>query len=354
MLSWLGQLVDFPAGGGLLVSGGSAATLTALAMARHRATGGNVRRQGVRQGDAPLVVYTSTEGHSAIGKAVEALGLGADHLRRIPVDADRRMRLDLLARAVDGDQAAGRRPMAVAATAGSASTGAVDPLDPIADLCGERGLWLHVDGAYGAPAVLDPRCRERLAPMARADSLAMDAHKWLSVPYDAGAVLVRDAELMRETFSLVPAYLREDSDPDGVTWLPWFSEFGLEQTRPFRALKVWMALRQHGRAGYARAVARDLDHAEQLAALADAHPRLELVARGLSIVCFRYATPALPPAEADRRNRAVLKAVQLGGEAFLTGTEVDGRLALRACFVNQRTTRHDVERLVGAVLATAG
>ena len=354
VLHWLKDLVGFPVDGmGLLVSGGSAATFHALAVARHRATDGRVRAEGLRQGGRKLTVYTSTEGHSAIAKAVEALGLGTANLRRLPVDGDRRLRVDALRHALVHDRAAGRVPMAVAVSAGTVNTGAIDPLGAVADLCARERVWLHVDGAYGAPAVLDPGHREALAPLARADSVALDPHKWLSAPVDAGAVLVRDADLMRSTFSLVPPYLRQQSDPDGVGWLPWFSEYGTEQTRAFRALKVWVALRLHGRAGYAASISRDIALAGRLAELADAHPDLELVAHGLSIVCLRCRPPGVPDGALDALNRRVLTAIQLGGEAFLSGTELDGRPVLRACFINPRTTAADVERIAELVASTA-
>jgi glutamate/tyrosine decarboxylase-like PLP-dependent enzyme len=209
---------------------------------------------------------------------------------------------------------------------------------------------MHVDGAYGAPAILADRYRDELRPLARADSLALDAHKWLYVPYDAGAVLVRDAELMRSTFSRVASYVRQNEDPEGVTWLPWFSEFGVEQTRPFRALKVWAAIRLHGRDGYARSITRDTLLADRLAALADAHPELQLIAHNLSIVCLRCTPPGTPDHALNDLNRRVLRDVQLGGEAFVSSTELDGRFVLRACFINPRTTAADVDRVLEAVV----
>jgi aromatic-L-amino-acid/L-tryptophan decarboxylase len=348
-LNWLKDLVGLDRDAmGLLVSGGSAATLVGLAAARHRATGGAVRADGV---DERLVAYTSDQGHSAIRKAIELLGLGERRLRVLPTDAERRLDVDALRSALAADRAADLVPMAVAASAGTVNSGAIDPLAELAELCRAEGVWLHVDGAYGAPGVLDPRYRDRLAPIAAADSLAMDAHKWLYVPYDCGAVFVRDAELMRDAFSFVPPYLREASDPDGVSWLPWLSEYGLEQTRAFRALKLWMALSFHGRAGYAEAIARDVDHAERLAALVEAHPRLELVAHSLGIVCLRCLPPEpLPDDEQlDAFNQRVLRELQLGGEAFLSGTVLDERYVLRACFVNPRTRDEDLPRVVAAI-----
>ena len=349
VVRWLGELLGLPGWGGLLVSGGSAATVHALAAARHRATGGTVRDAGLDQATAPLTVYASDQAHSAVAKAVELLGLGAAALRVLPADRDGRLPVDALAAALAADRERGARPMAVVASAGTVNTGAIDPLAAIVDVCAAGGVWLHVDGAYGAPAVLDPRYAAELAPMAAADSLAVDAHKWLAVPYEAGAVLVRDEEGLRATFSRVPAYLREDSEPDGVSWLPWFSEYGTQQTRGFRALKVWAALAHHGRAGYAATIGRDLDLAERLAARVEAAPELTLTSRGLSVVTFRHVRPGVPAAELDRLNREMLRRVQLGGEAFLTGTELDGAFVLRACITNPRMRPGDTDRIVAAV-----
>ena len=348
-LNWLKDLVGLPRESmGLLVSGGSAATLVGLAVARHRATGGEVRERGV---GAELIVYTSDQGHSAIAKAVEVLGLGRDRLRVLGTDADRRLDVGALRAAIAADRAAGLTPMAVAASAGTVNTGAIDPLEEIADLCAEQGVWLHVDGAYGAPAVLDARYRAPLQLLARADSLAMDAHKWLYVPYDAGVVFVRDAGLMRAAFSLVAPYLRATGDPDGVSWLPWLSEYGLEQTRAFRALKVWMALAYHGRAGYAEAIGHDIDMAAGLAERVEAQPELELVAHNLSIVCLRCRPAGVADDALDALNERVLRDVQLGGRAFLSGTTLDDRFVLRACFVNPRTRPEDLDVLVDAIAA---
>jgi glutamate/tyrosine decarboxylase-like PLP-dependent enzyme len=182
----------------------------------------------------------------------------------------------------------------------------------------------------------------------------VDAHKWLAVPYEAGVVLVRDEEGLRAAFRRVAAYLREDADPDGVSWLPWFSEYGTQQTRGFRALKVWAALAHHGRSGYAAAIGRDLDLAERLAARVSRSPGLTLVSRGLSVVTFRCTPAGVPAGELDAANRVVLRRVQLGGEAFVTGTELDGTFVLRACITNPRMRAEDVDRIVDAVVRAAG
>ena len=350
VLRWFAEMLGFPGdAGGLLVSGGSMATVTALAVARHVATAGGVRDRGLARTGSPLVVYTSAEGHGCIRKAVELLGLGAEHLRAIPCDEAYRLRVPDLERAIDADAAAGLRPAAVVATAGTVNTGAIDPLADLAALCRHCGLWFHVDGAYGAPAVLVRDYRDQLAPIALADSVAVDPHKWLYVPVEAGLVLVRNGDAMRGAFSLVPPYLRSAGEVGGP---PWFSEFGPQQTRGFRALKVWMALKHHGRRGYAEAIARDIALARHLASLVDASGDLELAAPpSLSIVCFRYAPPPLraDPDLADAVNRAVLEELQLGGAVFLTSTTLGGRFVLRACIVNPRARRADLDLLVDLV-----
>jgi aromatic-L-amino-acid/L-tryptophan decarboxylase len=296
------------------------------------------------------------EGHACIRKAVELLGIGSDYLRTIPSDERYRMRAPALAAAIEQDLAAGHRPIAIVASAGTVNTGAIDPLAAIAAVCRRYGLWLHVDGAYGGPAVLTQRYRADLAPIALADSVALDPHKWLYVPVEAGLVLVRDAAAMRDAFSLAPPYLRTDGNVSGVGGPPWFSEFGFEQTRGFRALKVWMALKYHGLSGYAEAIDRDIALGEYLAARVAEAPDLQLVApQSLSIVCFRYAPPDLwgDGERLDVVNRSLLEAIQLGGQAFLSSTTLGGRFVLRACIVNPRASRQDIDALVDLV-RTAG
>jgi glutamate/tyrosine decarboxylase-like PLP-dependent enzyme len=353
VLEWFKQMVGFPAEAmGLLVSGGSMATLTGLAVARH--TRGDAMRAGGLQQDGPrLVVYRSEQGHSCVQKAVELLGLGAANLRTIPVDEQYRMQVEALETAIQADLAAGLRPMAVVASAGTVNTGAIDPLEAIAEVCRRHGLWLHVDGAYGAVAALTEDYKAALAGLALADSLALDPHKWLSIPYEAGLVLVRDAQAMRDTFSLVPEYLRIEGDAGGVQGPPWFSEYGFMQTRGFLALKVWMSLKYYGLDGYTRAIEHDLHLARHLASRVEASANLELAApQSLSIVCFRCA-PAHLRGDNERLNalnKRVLEQVQLGGKAFLAGTTLGERFVLRACIVNYRATRADIDALTEAVL----
>lgn len=339
VIRWLADLAGLPPGaGGLLVSGGSLATVTALAAARQASAGYDVREHGLA-GRPPLTVYTGDEAHSCVTKAVELLGLGRRHLHVLP---GRRLDPTRLDRELDAARQRGEYPAAVVATAGSTSTGAIDPLAEIAEVCARHRVWLHVDGAYGAPAVLTGRYRSELAGLGLADSVAIDPHKWLYVPVDAGALLVRDPDRLRDAFSLVPAYLAVDHDPEGISDAPWLSEYGPEQTRPPRALRVWATLASTGRGGYRRLIDHDLDLAERLAASVRAHPDLVLEAAGLSVVCFRYRG-------ADEVQAEIARRLQRGGESFLTTTEVGGRTVLRACFVNPLTTAADVDTLIKLV-----
>jgi len=237
------------------------------------------------------------------------------------------------------------------------NTGAIDPLDAIATVCERHGVWLHVDAAYGGPAILTRSYRDALAPLARADSIALDPHKWMYVPVDAGMVLVRDGTLMREAFSLVPPYLRTDGNLKGVQGPTWFSEYGPEQTRPFRALKVWAALQYFGVDGYRSLLEHDLRLARHLAdRVREAEEFLLWEPTGLSIVCFR-ALPASVrgnPEAADALNRRLLETLQLSGAGFLSGTVVDGRFWLRACIVNPLASESDVDAVFDALVEHLG
>jgi glutamate/tyrosine decarboxylase-like PLP-dependent enzyme len=347
VLAWLKQLLGYPAGsGGLLISGGSMANLVGLAVMRFVKAQGAIRARGFQDEPAPMVVYTSAQGHSCIEKAVELLGIGHDHLRKIPTDHDQRLDVDLLKAQLAADRAAGLRPVCVAASAGTVNTGAIDPLGALADLCAAEELWFHVDGAYGGVGVLAAQTAGLYAGMERADSLAIDPHKWLYMPVECGCVFVRDAQAMRDAFSLTPPYLRDDAS------LPWFSEFGPQQTRGFRALKLWMVLQQIGAQGFRELISRDIALARALQARIRARPDFELVAAGpLSVTCFRYAPPGAR--DIDALNRRLLDRVQREGQVFLTSTQLDGSLVLRACIVNFRTGEADLDVLLD-VLAEAG
>ena len=364
VIEWFKTIFGFPHESmGLLVSGSSAAAITGLAVARHSAAariGWDMRRDGARivnASGAPvrMLVYESAEAHSCHQKAVELLGLGSAQIRVVPSDDALCMRPEALDEMLAADIAAGALPVAVIASAGTVNTGAIDPLDAIADVCARHRVWMHIDGGYGAPAILTSAYRSQLAAISRADSVGIDAHKWMYVPVDAGVVLIRDAKLMRDTFSLVPPYLRSDDDRHGVQGPPWLSEYGSEQTRPFRALKVWMALRYFGTSGYARLISHDIAMAHRLAARVRITPGFELrQPQGLSIVCFR-ATPASMLGDdtaIDALNQRVLATLQLGGRAFLSSTVLGERTWLRSCIVNPGTGPHDIDAVFDAVLDT--
>lgn len=355
VVRWLAELVGYPhrPGGGLLTSGTSMATVIALAAARQRATAGpdgTVRQDGL-YGQRPLVVYLSSEGHSCLRKAAELLGLGSRFLHTVPVDAAFRMDPEALRRAIEADARAGLRPFLVAASAGTVNTGAVDPLEEIADLSEAHGLWFHVDGAYGALGALAEHAGSPYAGLERADSLALDPHKWLGVPVDCGCVLLRDPTAARDAFRLVPPYLR-DEDADA---LGWFAEYGPEQTRPFRALRAWATLAHLGRDGVTELVRRTTRLARTLAAWVAAADDFDLLAPAVtSVVAFRHRPAAGGGVPTEALNRAIPAAVQRRGRAFLTGTRLADAAALRACVLHPGTTEADLSLLLAEIRAAAG
>jgi len=348
VIGWLREILGFPASAmGLLVSGGSMATLTALAVARHTKCGVDVRADGLRAAATPFAFYMTDQGHTCARKAIELLGFGHRTIRTIPTTDEYRMDVDALNRVIVDDVTNGVTPVAVVATMGTTNTGSIDDLEGIADVCARHAVWMHVDAAYGGPAVLLPQFAAAARGLARADSAALDPHKWMFVPVEAGFVAVRDADAMRSAFSLVPPYIRTAGSPTGVYGLPWFSEYGFQQTRGFRALKVWMTMKQFGLDGLRAAVAENIALARYLAERIAALPQFELVSTGeLSVVCFRDRAD-------DATNRALLDRLQLGGDVFITSTELGGRFVLRACIVNHRSTRADVDRLIAAITSAA-
>ncbi|THA74745.1 amino acid decarboxylase [Streptomyces sp. A0642] len=351
---WLAELVGFPhpPGAGLLTSGASMATITALAAARHRAfrdQGHDVRETGL-YGHRPMSLYVSAEAHSCLRKAAELLGLGTQYLRTVPVDSAFRMDTGELRRLIAADQRAGVRPFFVAASAGTVNTGAVDPLDDIAAIALEHRLWFHVDGAYGALGILAADAAPGYAGLERADSLALDPHKWLGVPVDAGCILFREAAGPRDAFSLVPPYLRDE----GAGELGWFSEYGTEQTRPFRALRVWATLAHLGRDGIVHLVQHTTGLARTLAELIEACDDFELLAPVVtSITTFRHCPPGVDTDRTEALNAAIPAAVQRRGHAFLTGTRISGAAALRACVLHPGTTKDDLTVLLDEIRAAA-
>jgi glutamate/tyrosine decarboxylase-like PLP-dependent enzyme len=350
---WLAELVGFPhaPGAGLLTSGGSAATIVCLAGARSRAlaaAGHDVRRDGLA-GAPRLTAYVPAEAHSCVRRALELLGLGSGAMREVPLEGGR-LEAHALRAQVAADRADGALPALVVGSAGTVNTGAIDPLDALADVASAEGLWFHVDGAYGAFGVLDPVIADRYRGMERADSLVLDPHKWLGVPIDSGCALVRNPGDLRDAFSLIPPYLRQDTGAAVGT----FAEHGFEQTRPFRALRTWATIAALGRAGIAARVARANQLARELATLVEHEPELELAAPPeTSIVAFRARPAGCPPARLEELNRVLPEAVQARGRTFVTGTVFDGRETLRACILHPDTGTEHLGTLVAEVVTTA-
>ncbi len=351
---WIADLLGYPTScGGLMVSGGNAANFVGLFAARAAAAGAAVRVDGVSASTmASLRVYTSAETHTWVQKAADLSGLGTSAIRWIPTDDDLRMNVTALREAIAHDRAAGHTPMMVVGTAGSVSTGAVDPLREIGAICREQGIWFHVDGAYGAFAAALPNASHDLTALSLADSVAVDPHKWLYAPLEAGCVLVRDREQLRNAFAYHPPYYHFGQEATN------YAEFGPQNSRGFRALKVWLALRQVGRVGYVQMIGDDVRLSERLHSRVSAHPELETATQSLSITTFRYVPAELRGAvgsddgEAylNQLNAALLERIQQSGEAFVSNAVVRGRYLLRACIVNINTEAGDVDALPDIVV----
>ena len=346
VIEWCRGLFGFPDGAsGLIVSGTSMATLIALTVARNRALGPDARKLGLGASAKPLVAYTSKESHSSVVRAIEMLGLGSDALRALPVDAAFRMPTDVLREVIRADRAAGKLPFAVIATAGTVNTGAIDPLAEIADVCAEEGIWLHVDGAFGALLQLSETLRPRLTGIRRADSLAFDFHKWLHVAYDAGCVLVRDGAAHRAAFASRPTYLA-GAARGLAAGEPWPCDFGPELSRGFRALKIWFALKEHGTDAFAAAIEDNCRLARLLGDRVAADPKLQLLAPvTLNIANFRMRAEGYSETQLDQLNEDIVAELQLRGIAAPSTTRIGGKLAIRVNITNHRTREADIDIL---------
>ncbi|HTD53277.1 MAG TPA: aspartate aminotransferase family protein [Thermoanaerobaculia bacterium] len=345
---WIAELIGFPADcGGILVSGGNMANFVAFLAARKARATWDIRAQGLA-GHPGFTLYVSSETHTWIQKAADLFGFGTDAIRWIPVDSQRRMEVAALEREVARDRKKGSVPLLVVGSAGTVAFGAIDPLAKIASFCRREALWFHVDGAYGAPAAMLPEAAPDLKALSEADSVAIDPHKWLYAPLEAGCTLVRDRRHLPEAFSFHPEYYAFAGEEEELRTN--FHEWGPQNSRGFRALKVWLALRQVGREGYVRMIRDDIDLAEALFAACRSEPEIEAVTRNLSIATFRFVPPDLAGrADAEdylnELNRELLETLQAGGEAFVSNAVLDGRFLLRACIVNFRTSLADVQAL---------
>jgi aromatic-L-amino-acid decarboxylase len=338
-LRWMAEFVGYPMRQGLFTSGGMTSNLTALLAAREQALPG-ARATGV--GGRPAAVYCSEESHHSVVRAVEVAGLGSDNVRRIALDGERRMRVDELAGCLAADRRAGVTPVAVIATGGTTLTGAVDPLDAIADVCAEHGVWMHVDGAYGVPAAGVPSTAPLFAGLERADSVTVDAHKWMGVQKSCSLVLLSRSGPLAAAFAHQERYMLHAQDLANPV------DNTLEYSRPVRSLKLWLAFRTYGAAAYRAWIERTIAHARSLGATLDAHPEFELLHEpALSTVCFRHVRDGIE--DLDAHNLALAAAVQRDGRVYLAPALLDGRVCLRVCFTNFRTRAEHVAELVRVV-----
>lgn len=359
IVSWFREAFSFPSeASGVLTVGTSAANLIAVLVARTRVLGPSVRETGITGEGGRLTAYASTATHGCVRRAFEVAGLGSASLRVLPTDGLHRIDPAALARAIAEDRAAGRRPFMIVGNAGTVDVGAIDPLDDLAELASREDLWFHVDGAFGATAVLSKRLAPKFRGIERADSIAFDFHKWLQAPYDAGCLLVRDGELHRSTFASSPSYLTRMSR-GLASAQPWFTDYTIDLSRSFRALKVWFTIKEFGADAIAAAMEENVRQARLLGDLVDGDAGFELLAPvQLNVVCFRYRAPGLDEPALDAFNDELVIRLQESGVAVTSSTTVGTHRAIRVCIVNQRTrdedltaTLDELKRIAAAMLA---
>ncbi len=357
-IEWLKELVGFGRrGAGVLLSGGSIANFAGLAVALRASTDIDLNQRGVAALPGRPRIYTSAMTHMSIGKAAAMLGIGKDAIVALPVNGAFQLEVSALSSQIDADRAAGCHPVCVVATAGDVNTGAIDPLDAIAEVCARTGLWLHVDGSYGALAAKSAQVGGAMRALDRADSMSLDPHKWLFAPTDAGCLLVRDAALLQRAFSTGAGYIDVIADRDMSEFAYW--DHSPELSRRFRALKIWFLLKVHGARAIQEAIDGNIEVARHLATAVGASADFELMAPApLSIVCFRYRTGdgrlrEDAPARQDDFNKRLMVEVQRDGDSYLSNATINGRFALRACIVNYRTRRSDVDRLLETIRRVA-
>jgi aromatic-L-amino-acid decarboxylase len=347
VIGWFCDLFGWPpSASGLLVIGTSAANLVAVLVARTSALGHDVREHGLNQHAGQLVGYASAATHACVRKAFENAGLGSANLRVLPIDDAHRIDPRTLAGAIAADRAAGLRPFLLVGNAGTVDVGAIDPLDELADIALRERLWFHVDGAFGATAYLSERLRAKLRGIERADSMAFDFHKWLHVPYDAGCVLVRDGETHRATFASEGPYITR-TNRGLAAGEPWFTDYGPDLSRGFRALKVWFTIKEHGAAGLARAIERNCEQARYVRDKLRGDDLFEIVAPvDLQIVCFRPRIAGLSEERLDRLTDESVIRLQESGIAVISSTTIGGRRAMRVCITNHRTGEGDLDLML--------
>lgn len=353
-IQWLAEFIGVAnTCGGILVSGGNMANFTAFLAGRTAKAPKHCKGDGLSQSSEKLIVYCSKSTHTWIEKAAVLFGLGTQAIRWIPVDPNDQMNNQLLEQAIQEDLRNGLKPIMVIGTAGDVSTGAVDDLKGIAAICKKYDLWFHVDGAYGIPAAVIPELKPVFDGIEEADSIALDPHKWLYSPLEAGCTLVKDRNHLIEAFSSHPVYYNfSTSEPLTQNYY----EYGLQNSRGFRALKVWLSLQHLGRSGYVKLINEDIQLSKLLYDLAHQHPELEAVTQHLSITTLRYvpAHLAIDAAEQEpylnKLNETLLNTLQNSGEVFLSNAVVNGKYCLRSCIVNFRTTEKDIEEIIEIIV----
>ena len=347
---WLAEFIGYdPACSGLMVSGGNMANILGFIAGRTAQAPWDLRGEGNYGDPRRLTAYVSQETHTWVEKAADICGLGSEGIRWIETDGEGRLRVDKLREQIAADREAGRLPFLVVATAGSVSTGVVDPVRELSALCRAENLWLHADGAYGAPAAVLPEAHDDLRALDLADSVALDPHKWLYCPIEAACTLTRDPQALSNAFAFYPEYyLLDGAQDEGINYY----ELGMQNSRGFRALKVWLALRAAGRSGYEAVIRGDIGLARRLYELANAHAELRAASHNLSITTFRYVPPGLDAADdyVNVLNKALLAKLQASGELYVSNAVVNGVYLLRACIVNFRTTEADIDAIAETVV----
>jgi glutamate/tyrosine decarboxylase-like PLP-dependent enzyme len=352
-IKWLAEMIGYSTDcGGIMVSGGNMANFVGFLAARKAKTNWDIRKEGLQPSQGKLRVYTSSETHTWINKAADLFGLGTDAICWIPVNDDQKMNTKLLEQKIIEDKKGGYLPFIVIGNAGTVGTGAVDPLKNISAVCKTHNCWFHVDGAYGAFAAALPENKDLFEGIALADSVAMDPHKWLYSPLEAGCTLVKNPDTLTDAFSFHPTYYNFDGQEEQPTN---FYERGLQNSRGFRALKVWLGLRQAGKAGHIRMIQEDIQLAKRLFELINENPELETFTNNLSITTFRYRPPGMADNEnnesyLNKLNQSLLNVLQSAGEVFPSNAVLNDKFLLRVCIVNFRTKFTDIEALPGIIV----